>query len=409
MTTSQTIRPTQGHFSEERPQWRLFKGRASRGNRAPFHPVRVSTTAQSNEEPLPESHNLSEAVLLEDMAPCAEQAQLTPSGLDKKPPVQSESEADDIPTTPKCYLLAVPPEILDGILKWLAVSDQQSVAWTSKTFFQNYIPILQGSSQEFPPPVEDYLLLQRKPQRKKSEIPCCPPEERPREPHCIDWWRIRHTESCTLKFSNSVRLCPCLVIGPRVFLDFIWKLKRDQTLITFVNHSRVGIKIRNDKTDFQHECTISNIPSMDVSLSMQISTVSDMQLLVFTEYRIHVEDAVASTTMRPLYICPHEQDIVPWLRTYFDCQEKGAFGWQADYELCPWCQIMICRGQGPRDLVIRVRSGLYQEPLAERYYSVSIQEFPVRPFSVSVSHQDQECRVKTTEEQFEIWGGIPLC
>jgi hypothetical protein len=343
------------------------------------------------------------------MALCAEQAQLTPSGLDKNPPVQSDSEADNIPATPKCYLLTLPPEILDEILKWLAVSDQQSVAWTSKTCFQKYIPILQDSSQEFPPPVEDYLLLQRKPQRKKSEIPCCPPEERPREPHCLDWWRIRHTESCTLKFSNGVRLCPCLVVGPRVFVNFISKLKRDQFRSRVVNFWEYGIPIRNDKTDFQHKCTISHIRQMEVSLLMQVSTVSDEQLLVFTEYRIHVWTVPLSNTMKPLHICPHEQDIVPWLRAYIDCQEKEAIGWQADYELCPFCQIMICRGQGRRDLVVRVRSGLHQEPLAKHCRYVSFEDFPVRPFDVSIRHQVQRCCAKTTEEQFEIWGGMALC
>lgn len=404
------IRPTQGHFFEKRPQLSLLKSRPSRRTRAPFHWTQVRITVHSDEEPLPKPHNPSEAVLLEDTMRRAEQVQLTPSpGLDNKPPVQFKSKADDIPTIPECHLLAIPPEILDGILRWLPLSDQQSVAWTSKAFFQMYIPILQNSSQDFPAPVEDYLLLRRKPQRKKSEIPCCPPEERPQELHCLDWWRVRHTESCTLKYNNGVRLCPCLVIGSRVFSDFIQKLKRDLFIPTAVNVWRYETPIRNDKTDFRHECKVAHIPHMDVSVSMQISTVSDQQLSVFTEYRIHVEDAAWTNTMKPLHICPHEQDIAPWLRTYLDCQEKGVTGWQADYELCPFCQIMICRGPGPRDFVVSVRSGLHQEPMAEHCYFVSIQEFPVRPFAVSISHQDQKCDAKTTDEQFAIWGGIALC
>jgi hypothetical protein len=69
---------------------------------------------------------------------------------------------------------------------------------------------------------------------------------------------------------------------------------------------------------------------------------------------------------------------------------------------------MVCRGKEVFDVVVRVRSGIYQDRLA--WYS-NFKYFPILPFAVAANYRDQECDAlsQTTEEQLDNWGGTALC
>lgn len=146
-----------------------------------------------------------------------------------------------------------------------------------------------------------------------------------------------------------------------------------------------------------HECTITDIPDMEAQVLVQIVCLSVERLLVSVEYRIHVWNVAQPDKPNTFYICPHDQDIMPWLRAYFDHQEKGTVGRQSVYELCRFCQIMVCRGKGLRDIVVRVRSGIYQDRTGSYYH---YEYFPVLPFAVATNYpdQDRDALSQTAEE-----------
>ncbi|OOQ82362.1 hypothetical protein PEBR_39309 [Penicillium brasilianum] len=206
---------------------------------------------------------------LKEIAPYVEQEPKLPAQIVRRPEVPVASETLETHTRPRCPLLTIPLEILDEILKWLSINDQKSVAWTSKVLYQNYVPILQDSRHEFPPETEEYRLLQRRPQRKKSEIPCCPLEERIQGSE-IDLWRVQHTESCT----------------GRRFERFTYDLEQRRS------HTDMGLVIEHTKHGpyIAHECTITSVPNLGAHITVHIASLSDERLLVSTEYQIHFCD-----------------------------------------------------------------------------------------------------------------------
>lgn len=390
---------------------RLSISRSSRRIKTYLYFTQTVTKAEHKETSISEFNHLTVAMSLEDIAPHVEQEPKPPAQIVRRPEVPVASETLETHTRSRCPLLTIPLEILDEILKWLSINDQQSVAWTSKVLYQNYVPILQDSRQEFHPETEEYRLLQRRPQRKKSEIPCCPLEERIQGSE-IDLWRVQHTESCTGRYTKSVRLCPCMVICPRRFEHITYDLGQKRGIILAAD-TGVGLVMEHTKHGpyIVHECTITSVPNLGAHVTVHIASLSDERLLVSTEYQIRFWDMTSPDKAEPLHICPHEQDIIPWLRAYFDRREKRIVRWQSAYELCPSCHIMVCRGKEVFGIVVRVRSGIYQDRHDGQGYCRRFEIFPVRPFAVAANYQDYDCDASSqrTEQQLENWGGTALC